>query len=187
MSMMYADEFGFSRHCSFLDDLTSLPPVDNRLNCLENDITEQIVPGETDNPTEFESSIYMYGSKTSLQSSCALMSKSTSSTSAPIPCYSNRRADDVYSREMTPSPTGSDVTMYTHSPEIQQDQHNKSSELLDDIMECIQTVDTTVTKPDAEKGNTTHYLSEISLISNHTFLTFNFYLHIKLRSTIRIT
>lgn len=148
---MFADEFGFQRHCSFLEDLTSLPPVGNQHTSLENDFSEQIVPGGSDNLADIESSLYTFTSSTSVQSSCAMVTKSTSFTNTQMTCYTN----DVISREIiTPSPSGSDVIMQTRTSE---DQHNKSSELLDDIMECIQTVDSTVTKRDADKGNRTNH------------------------------
>lgn len=161
---MFADEFGFQRHCSFLDDLASMTSnvTDNQRQSWENDVTEQIVPGEVESLADLESSLYYLHNKLSghLPSTCAVASRTTSHYSSSVGCYTNGHCEDVQSREMTPSPTQSDVTVSSANPTDNTDQHNQSSELLDDIMECIQTVDTDVSKGEEKGKNENKYVKE---------------------------
>ncbi|KAH3825773.1 protein C-ets-2-like [Dreissena polymorpha] len=146
--MLYVDEFGYERQCSFLDDLASSPDVcvrklsenqENKINATEN--TEQIVPGGTDNLSELESSLYPLADANIIGTTKMTM-KNISSPMRMETSYKN--SAPIQSRDSTPSPVYSDVSS--------DDNRNQNSEILDDIMECIQTVDPAVTSGTACKS-----------------------------------
>ncbi|XP_045207968.2 protein C-ets-2-like [Mercenaria mercenaria] len=142
--------------CSFLDELTCNREFQSFTDFQRCGSYEQIVPGNHDNLGDIESSLYFQSSSlkcdistdnVSCTTNYDIGSSSGMSRSLP-PTYDDhfRSLQEEESRVLTSSPTHSDISlagMDTNITDLVFSAHNESSELLTDIMECIENVDKT--------------------------------------------
>ncbi|XP_052805456.1 ETS-related transcription factor Elf-1-like [Mya arenaria] len=130
--MMFTDEFGFDRQCSYLADFTS-SSVDYLRTaaetyekvCCPTEISEQIVPDDQDDLNELESSLYLFANQNKKSDDKNKPETQTTVRMSP----ELRREENIRPN----SPAVSDISEY---------EGYQNSAILDDIMECIQTVDT---------------------------------------------
>jgi len=143
--MMYMSDFGYDRECSYLADInsSSLDYLRATAETYEamfcrTEGAEQIVPNENENLSDIESSLYPMSQSNLLPSNTGLKEL------YKHPCNSSDSSHDEREASCTPTQV-----------ETSDDEGNQRSDILDDIMECIQTVDTSVTaatKTDSTKG-----------------------------------
>lgn len=155
------------RECSYLDELTSYHGDFRRMGDTERwDNYEQIVPDSQDNLADLEASLYLHGSSMKIDMSPDNLIYATMvnvrpptelSATLPPPTYDDsvRSLQEEELRILTSSPTSSDLSLAgfdTEVIDITEDGPGETSELLSDIMECIESVDTTANRQLSKKG-----------------------------------
>lgn len=152
--------------CSYLDDLTGFHNDFQHLEEVQRSGSfEQIVPGNHDNLREIEPSLYsqicsMKSELTTEDWPCTTVlnvERQSGHASSSPPTYNDhmRFLQEEERRILTSSPTYSDISvagMDTDVQDLTEETHLQSSDLLGDIMECIQKVDKSDDKHSTKKG-----------------------------------